>query len=203
MCPPRRPSRGPDLGPVPPRGDAAVRCPAGPPPSPLVMGAGTTADPPEGKTPACCCSCSPPLWTGRHRCPPPNTLGCPSWWRLQQCRTPLCPLHDLHAGALCSSHKVCMGRRGCPTLLPPARCALFCGGEGGRDSACCPVTALGGGSCSARVADVAAAAPRSRPLGDGSQSTSPVPPLEWSPTAASAPGAPPPDRLGWGSTEAP
>ena len=114
-------------------------------PSPLIMGAGTTADPPEGKTPACCCSCSPPLWTGRHRCPPPNTLGCPSWWRLQQCRTPLCPLHDLHAGALCSSHKVCMGRRGCPTLLPPARCALFCGGEGGRDSACCPVTAPGGG----------------------------------------------------------
>ena len=27
-----------------------------------------------------------------------------------------------------------MGRRGCPTLFPPARCALFCGGEGGWDS---------------------------------------------------------------------
>ena len=35
---------------------------------------------------------------------------------------PPVPLHDLHEGALCTSHKVCMGRR-CPTLLAPARCA--------------------------------------------------------------------------------
>ena len=48
--------------------------------------------------------------------------------REQQCRTPQCPLHDLHAGALCASHRVCMGRP-CPTLLVPARCAV--GGRGG------------------------------------------------------------------------
>ena len=65
------------IGPrVPPRGDAAVPCPAGPPPSPPVTGAGMIADLPEGNTPARCCS--PPPCTGRHRCPPPNTLGCPS-----------------------------------------------------------------------------------------------------------------------------
>ena len=96
-----------------------------------------------------------------------------------------------------------MGRRGCPTLLPPARCALFCGGEGGRDSACCPVTALGGGSCSARVADVAAAAPPEPSPGGWQSIDISCPPPEGSPTAASAPGAPPPERLGWGSTEAP
>ena len=43
---------------------------------------------------------------------------------------PLCPLHDLHAGALCSSHKVCMGRRGCPTLLPPPAAPSSVGGRG-------------------------------------------------------------------------
>ena len=145
----------------------------------------------------------PPLDRQTPLSPPPNTLGCPSWWRLQQCRTPLCPLHDLHARALCSSHKVCMGRRGCPTLLLPARCALFCGGEGGRDSACCPVTAPEGGSCSARVADVAAAAPPVPSPGGWQSIDISCPPPEESPTAASVPGAPPPERLGWGSTEAP
>ena len=73
---------------------------------------------------------------------PPSTLGCPSWWRLQQCRTPLCPLHDLHA--LCSSQRVCIGCRGSPVRFPATRCALFCGGEGGRSCLGCPGTAPGG-----------------------------------------------------------
>ena len=89
-----------------------------------------------------------------------------------------------------------MGRRGCPTLLPPARCALFCGGEGGRDSACCPVTAPGGGSCSARVADAAAAAPPELSPGGWQSIDISCPPPEGSPSAASAPGAPPPERPG-------
>ena len=44
---------------------------------------------------------------------------------------PLCPLHDLHAGALGSSHRVCMERHGCPPLFPPGHCTRCCGGEGG------------------------------------------------------------------------
>ena len=70
----------------------------------------------------------------------------------RETRRARCPLHDLHAGALCLSHRVCMGRRGCPTLFLPARCALFCGGD-------CPVTAPEGGAFPARAADVAATAP--------------------------------------------
>ena len=49
MCPPRRPSRGPDLGPVcrpgaTPPSPALLPPPPPPPPSPLVTGAGTSAD---------------------------------------------------------------------------------------------------------------------------------------------------------------
>ena len=66
----------------------------------------------------------------RCRAPPTagTSQGCPSWCLEQQCRTPWCPLHDLHAGAMCAWHRVCMGRR-CPTLLVLARCAG--GGRGG------------------------------------------------------------------------
>ena len=104
---------------------------------------------------------------------------------------------------------IAQGLHGAPrllTLLPPARCALFCRGEGGGDSACCPVTAPGGGSCSARVADVAnvaADAPPEPSPGEWQSIDISCPPPEESPTAASAPGAPAPERLGWGSTEAP
>ena len=59
-------------------------------------------------------------------------LGCPLWWRVQHCRTPLCPFDDLHAEALCSSQRVCIGRRGCPVRFPPTRCEVFCGGGGGQ-----------------------------------------------------------------------
>ena len=44
---------------------------------------------------------------------------------------PLCPLHDLHAGALCSSHTVCMGRRGCRSLFRGAGCMRRCKEEEG------------------------------------------------------------------------
>ena len=54
--------------------------------------------------------------------------GFPSWCLEQQCRTPQCPLRDLHAGALGALHKVCVGRH-CPTILIRARCAD--GGRGG------------------------------------------------------------------------
>ena len=88
---------------VPPRGSTAAPSPAGPPPPPLNEGAGARTGPPNRTAPSCCCSPPPvPVDTGDPPPPPPRTLGCPSWWRLQQCRTPLCPLHDLHAGALCS-----------------------------------------------------------------------------------------------------
>ena len=66
----------------------------------------------------------------RCRAPPAasTSRGCPSWCREQHCRNPRGPWHDLHAGALCESHKGCMWRC-CPTLLDPARCAG--GGKGG------------------------------------------------------------------------
>ena len=65
---------------VPPRGDAAVPCPAGPPPSPPVTGAGIIADPPEVNTPARCCS-PPPAPAGTVVLPPtpwgaPRDGGC-------------------------------------------------------------------------------------------------------------------------------
>ena len=71
---------------------------------------------------------------------PGTKRGCPSWCLEHQCRTPRCPLHDLHAGALCASHRVCMGCH-CPTLLVPARCAG--GGRGSWGSRCrAPVAQL-------------------------------------------------------------
>ena len=56
---------------------------------------------------------APPILISVRCCAPPaagTREGCPSWCREQECRTPRCPLHDLHAGARCASHWVCMGR---------------------------------------------------------------------------------------------
>ena len=79
--------------------------PSSPPPP---LGGGGALTPPIPNSVSCC---APPA-AGASR-------GCPSWCREQQCRTPLCPRHDLHAGALCASHRVCIGRR-CPTLFDTA-----------------------------------------------------------------------------------
>ena len=49
---------------------------------------------------------------------------------------PPCPRYNLHVGALCASHKVCMGRR-CSTIYSPARCAGSDTGGGG-----CPADGL-------------------------------------------------------------
>ena len=64
-------------------------------------------------------------------------------------------------------------------VSPPSRCALFCGGEGGRNYPSCPGTALGG-------------------QGDWSSSTCAV-----EAETASAPCAPPPEGWGWGSIDVP
>ena len=60
----------------------------------------------------------------RCRVPAParTSKGYPFWSQEQPCQTYPCPLHVLHAGALCVSHKVYMGRRW-TTLLVLAGCA--------------------------------------------------------------------------------
>ena len=165
---------------VPLRGSTAAPGPAGPPPPPPDEGAGARTGPPKGIVPSCYCAPPPPPRTGRHRRPPPSTLECPLWWWLQQCRTPLCPLHDLHAGALCSSHRVCIGRHGCSVRFSATRCALFCGGEGGE----------GGRSC--------LGCPGTTPGGEGRSSSTCA-----AEVSASAPYLPPPRGWGWGSTDVP
>ena len=121
------------------------------------------------KPPPHCRRRCPPPWgggggQGTHRPPSPNSVcwrappaastsrGCPSWCLEQQCRTPRCPLHDLHAGARCTSHRLCMGRR-CPTLLVPAHSA-----GGGR----CGCGSLPPGAYGAAPFGASAPAPASR-----------------------------------------
>ena len=142
----------------------------------------------RGPLPIVAVAAPPPRGEGAHSPPIPVSVryrapsaagtsrGCPSWCLKQQCRTPRCrPLHDLHAGALCSSHRFCIGRRGCPIGFLPTCFALFCGGEGGRNCLGCPGTAPGGGGWPSSTCAVEA--------------------------AASAPCVPPPKGWGWGSTD--
>ena len=108
----------------------AAPSPAGPPPPPPDEGAGRRTSPPKGIAPSC--YSPPPLnWQTPLTPPPPPHPGKPLVMAATAVPHPPCSLHDLHVGALCSSHRVCIGRRGCPISFLPTRCALFCGGEGG------------------------------------------------------------------------
>ena len=126
---------------VPPRGSTAAPGPAGPPPPPPDEGAGARSGPPKGIVPSCCCTPPPEPADTVDR---PQHPGMPLVVAATTVPHPLCPLHDLHTGARCSSHRVCIGRRGCLVRFPPTRCALFCGGEGGKGCLGCPGTAPGG-----------------------------------------------------------
>ena len=107
----------------PPWGSTAALGFAGPSPPLPDDGAGAGTGPPKGIAPTR--SCTPPPCTGKHHHP-----GVPLMMAAEAVpHPPLCPLHDLHVGALCSSYRVCMGRRSCPPLFPPGRCACR-GGEG-------------------------------------------------------------------------
>ena len=125
---------------VPPRGSTAAPGPAGPPPPPPDEGAGARTGPPKGIAPNCCYSPPPPPpFEPADTVDPPHHPGMPLVMAATAVRNPLCPLHDLHAGALCSSHRVC------------AVAALFVchpflwGGRGGETALVAPARPLGGG----------------------------------------------------------
>ena len=95
---------------------------AGPPPPSLGQGSRHAHRPPRRAYRPVAAAAAPTRPLDRQTLlTPSHHPGMPLVMAVQHCRTPLCPLHDLHAGALCSLHRVCMGRRGCPTLLPPAQ----------------------------------------------------------------------------------
>ena len=117
---PFRPPMGPGRVPVHPAN--AGSAPASTRPSPHLGGGGGQ----EAHTPpvpnSVCCLTPPPVDANR---------GCPMWCR-EQPHPPLCPRHDLHAGAVCASHRVCMGL---PHILRSRLLRL--GSRGGGWSRCC------------------------------------------------------------------